>query len=55
MGLLPVRRDPSGERDFGGIRITTTVRVGYFPAEQRWTTGEFLRATITGATFSKAH
>jgi hypothetical protein len=41
----------SDERHFDGIRIPTTMRVGYFPGEERWSKGEFLRATITAATF----
>jgi len=37
---------------FGGIRIPTTVRVGYFFGTDRWAQGEFFRATITSATYS---
>jgi hypothetical protein len=40
------------EADFGGIRIPTRAKVGYFPGTERWAKGEFFRATITSAAYS---
>ena len=39
------------EATFAGLTIPDTVRVGYWPGEQRWTTGEFFRSRITRAAF----
>jgi hypothetical protein len=38
-------------RSFDGVRIPTTLRAGYFFGTNRWTEGEFFRATVTDATF----
>ena len=40
-----------GEATFAGFTIPDRVRVGYWPGEQRWTTGEFFRSRITRAAF----
>ena len=37
---------------FGGMRIPTTMKVGYFFGTDRWAKGEFFRATITFATYT---
>jgi hypothetical protein len=39
------------ELDFDGIRIPTTMRVGYFFGTERWPKDESYRATITSANF----
>jgi hypothetical protein len=39
------------EVDFDGIKLPTTMRVGYFFGTDRWAQGEFFRATITNASF----
>jgi hypothetical protein len=39
------------EVDFNGIKLPTTMRVGYFFGTDRWAQGEFFRATITNASF----
>jgi hypothetical protein len=50
-GEYPCGGIVSDEHDFDGIRVPTTMRVGHFPGEERWARGEFVRATITRATF----
>lgn len=39
------------EADFGGLRIPTTVRAGWFFGTEKWEQGEFFRAPISTATF----
>ncbi len=39
------------ELEFDGIRIPTTVRLGYYFGTERWAQGESYRATITSASF----
>ena len=39
------------DTDFGGIKIPTRIRAGYFFGTSRWEQGEFFRAQITSATF----
>ncbi len=53
----PLGRVPLGggtladEIDFGGIKISTRMRAGWFFGTDQWTEGEFFRARITNATF----
>jgi hypothetical protein len=40
-----------GEADYGGIKIPTQMRAGWFFGTDRWGQGEFFRAAITNGTF----
>ena len=37
--------------DFGGVRIPSRIRAGYFFGTERWQAGEFFRARIVEARF----
>jgi hypothetical protein len=41
----------AGEVDFGGIKLPTQMRAGWFFDTGHWAEGEFFRAQITKATF----
>lgn len=40
----------SEHRDFDGVRIPTSMSVGWWPDSPRWSDGEFFRAVITDLT-----
>jgi hypothetical protein len=50
-GKYPCGGTVEDEADFGGIKIPTRMRAGYFFGTDRWEEGEFFRATITHAKF----
>lgn len=50
-GEYPCGGTLGDEAEFSGIKIPTSMRVGYFFGTNRWAEGEFLRARITNATF----
>ena len=41
----------TGEADFGGIKLPTQMRAGWFFDTDHWAEGEFFRAQITKVTF----
>jgi hypothetical protein len=50
-GEYPCGGTVEGEADYGGIKIPTRIRAGWFFGTDRWGQGEFFRAAITNATF----
>jgi hypothetical protein len=50
-GEYPCGASLHDEADFGGIKLPTRMRVGYFFGTDEWAEGEFFRARITSATF----
>jgi hypothetical protein len=50
-GEYPCGGTLADETDFGGVRLATKMRAGYFFGTDRWDEGEFFRAEITNVTF----
>jgi hypothetical protein len=50
-GEYPCGGTLDDEADFGGIKVPTRMRAGYFFGTSRWEQGEFSRAQITSPTF----
>ena len=51
LGRVPLRQHTRRRSKVGGIRVPTSMRVGYFFGPDRWQDGEFLRARIPTVTF----